>query len=67
MNLGIAGRSVIVTGGSKGLGRAVALALSRAHVNATFFARSAESPGAQVGFIAGQNIVNDGSFYQGLF
>ena len=43
MNLGIAGRSAIITGGSKGLGHAAAVALAREGVNVTLFARSAES------------------------
>jgi 3-oxoacyl-[acyl-carrier protein] reductase len=42
MNLGIAGRTAIVTGGSKGLGRAAALALAREGVSLTLFARSRE-------------------------
>jgi 3-oxoacyl-[acyl-carrier protein] reductase len=52
VNLGIAGRSAIVSGGSKGLGRAAALALSREGVNVTLFARSAESLSATAREIA---------------
>ena len=40
MNLGIAGRQAIVCGGSKGLGRACALALAREGVSVTLVART---------------------------
>ena len=40
MNLGIAGRRALVCGGSKGLGRAAALALSREGAEVTIVARN---------------------------
>ena len=43
MDLGIAGRRAIVSGGSKGLGRAAGLALAREGVEVTLVARTAES------------------------
>jgi 3-oxoacyl-[acyl-carrier protein] reductase len=43
MNLGIAGRRAIVCGGSKGLGRAAALALAREGVEVALVARNPES------------------------
>jgi 3-oxoacyl-[acyl-carrier protein] reductase len=43
MNLGIAGRRALVCGGSKGLGRAAALALAREGVEVKLIARTAES------------------------
>ena len=56
MDLGIAGRRALVCGGSKGLGRAAALALAREGVEVTLVARTAqaledaaESIGAETG------------------
>ena len=43
MNLGIAGRRAIICGGSKGLGRACALALAREGAAVTLVARTAET------------------------
>jgi 3-oxoacyl-[acyl-carrier protein] reductase len=43
MNLGIGGRRALVCGGSKGLGRAAALALSREGAAVTLVARNEEA------------------------
>jgi 3-oxoacyl-[acyl-carrier protein] reductase len=43
MDLGLAGRTALVCGGSKGLGRAAALALAREGVRVTLVARSGDS------------------------
>ena len=43
MDLGIAGRRAIVCGGSKGLGRAAALALAREGVEVVLVARTANT------------------------
>src|SRR5262249_19814230 len=43
MDLGIAGRRAIVCGGSKGLGRAAALALAREGVEVVLIARTADT------------------------
>jgi len=64
MDLGISGRRALVCGGSKGLGRAAALALAREGAAVTLFSRSVEAlqiaqqeiaaeTGAEVAFIAG--------------
>lgn len=42
MDLGISGRRAVVCGGSKGLGKAAAIALAREGANLTLFARSKE-------------------------
>ena len=43
MDLGLRGRNALVCGGSKGLGRAAALALSREGVEVTIVARTADA------------------------
>ena len=45
MDLGIEGRVALVTGGSRGLGRQVALALCQEGCRVAICARGAEGPG----------------------
>jgi 3-oxoacyl-[acyl-carrier protein] reductase len=54
MDLGIAGRRALVCGGSKGLGRAAALALAREGVDVVLVARSADSLKAAAEAIAAE-------------
>ena len=54
MNLNIAGRRALVCGGSKGLGRAAALALSREGVEVTIVARTPEALEAAAREIGGE-------------
>lgn len=59
MNLGIAGRRALVCGGSKGLGRAAALALSREGVEVTIVARTVatlEEAAREIGAETGQPV-----------
>jgi 3-oxoacyl-[acyl-carrier protein] reductase len=71
MDLGLANRTALVCGGSKGLGRAAALALAREGVRVTLVARSAEAlaaaareieaeTGTSVGFVAADVTTADG-------
>lgn len=59
MNLGISGRRALVCGGSKGLGRAAALALSREGVEVTIVARTMatlEAAAREIGAETGQPV-----------
>ena len=42
MDLGLRGRTAVVTGGSKGIGKAIALALAKEGVNLVLLARGKE-------------------------
>ena len=64
MDLGIAGRVALVTGGSRGLGRQAALALAREGCKVGICARNADGLDAAVNELHGLNI--DASAVQAL-